>query len=328
MNDETQLHVVFGAGQIGPLLAGELARRGHRVRVVRRSSRPVEGFETRSGDATDPAFAVDAAAGASALYHCMNPSSYTAKAWAAELPAMLEALIEAAVTHDARLVVLDNLYAYGVTDGPRTEETPTRAEGRKGQVRARCAEALARAAEERGLRYVLGRAGDFFGEGADQALVSPDAVRGLANGERPLLLGDPEAPHAFSYTRDVAQGLAALGDAELREPVFHLPVHQVAPAALYAMLGRQLGVTPRPRVIRRWMLWLLWPFASLFRELLETFYQWDRPFLADDARFRARFPAVGVSLERAVAQTVEGTTTVATGGSKPTSSQSAALPSA
>lgn len=37
--------------------------------------------------------------------------------------------------------------------------------------------------------------------------------------------------------------------------------------------------------------------------MLETFYQWDRPFLVDDSRFRARFPEVGVDLDTAVAET-------------------------
>jgi hypothetical protein len=33
--------------------------------------------------------------------------------------------------------------------------------------------------------------------------------------------------------------------------------------------------------------------VPLLRELRETLYQWDRPFLVDDGAFRARFPRVG-----------------------------------
>ena len=58
-----------------------------------------------------------------------------------------------------------------------------------------------------------------------------------------------------------------------------------------------------PRRIARWVLWVLAPFVALFRELLETYYQWDGPFLVDDSRFRARFSGVGVSLSEAVQKT-------------------------
>ncbi len=330
-NGSRSRHVVFGAGQIGPRLADALAARGHAVRVVRRSARPVGEHEVVSGDARDAAFARRASEGGAALYHCMNPSAYRGRAWEEELPAMMEALIDAALANDARLVVLDNLYAYGPTEGARTEATRLAASGRKGRVRARCAQMLERARDARGLRYVVGRAGDFFGPDADEALVSPAAVQGIAAGARPLALGDPDAPHAFSFTDDVVQALARLGDApDVEGEVFHLPVHVVSPRELYARIGARFGVTARPRRLGRLVLWLLWPFASLFRELLETLYQWDRPFLVDDARFRARFPDVGVTLEEAIDGTVaaaQGSSTEAQGGSKASSSQSAALPS-
>ena len=306
-NHDSELHVIFGAGQIGPRLAARLVASGHRVRVVRRSDKPVavRGVEVMVGDASDPGFAVRATEGSTALYHCMNPSAYTGRAWETEFPRFGEALIEAALANDARLVVLENLYAYGPVDGRLTEDTPLAAKGRKGAVRVRWAARLEEARRDRGLRYTVGKSGDFFGEGADQALVSPAAVRGMRDGKRPIALGDPDAPHAFGYVGDVAAGLAALGEAgpDVEGVVFHLPAHEVAPRALFASLGRELGVSVAPRRIARFVLWILSPFVGLFRELLETLYQWERPFLVDDSRFRARFPGVGVTLEVAVRET-------------------------
>ncbi len=106
------LHVVFGAGQVGARLAAELIAHGHTVRVVRRSAVPVPGAEVVAGDAQDPVFATRVTAGAAAIYHCMNPSAYTAAAWELEYPRLGAALIAAALANDARLVCLDNLYGY------------------------------------------------------------------------------------------------------------------------------------------------------------------------------------------------------------------------
>ncbi len=304
----TPLHVVFGAGQIGAGLARTLRDRGLRVRVVRRSDRPVgDGIEVWAGDARDPDFAARAAADAAVVYHCTNPSKYTGKAWERELPAMGEAIIAAAAAAGARLVVLDNLYAYGPSAEPLTEETPMAPNGRKGAVREAWHRRLRRAWRDEGLRVVIGRAGDFFGPGADGALVNEAAVRGLPQGKRPMVIGDPDSPHAFSYIPDVADALAALGSAgdDVDGQVFHLPVHELAPAELYRRLGAALGVEVRPKQMGKTLFRLLSPFASIAREMLETFYQWDRPFTVNDSKFRARFPEVGAGLEAAVAGTAD-----------------------
>lgn len=299
------LQVVFGAGQVGAELARTLAARGERVRVVRRTDRPVgAGVEVVAADARDPDVVLRLTEGASTIFHCMNPSAYTAAAWERELPAMGEALIGAAVRHGSRLVVLDNLYAYGPTDAARTEDSPMAPTGPKGRVRAAWDERLRRAAREQGLRFVVGRAGDFFGPGTEaNSLLSAQNLRGLREGRRVLLVGAPGAEHALSYLPDVVAGLAQLGaaGADVEGSVFHLPIVQVAPGRLVQDLGAAWGVRARLIVLPAWAVRALAPVVSLFRELRETLYQWDRPFLASDARFRARFPGVASGYDDVVA---------------------------
>jgi uncharacterized protein YbjT (DUF2867 family) len=71
----TGAHVVFGTGAIGLALIDELVGTGLPTRAVNRSGRaPVpDGVDVIGGDASDPAFAADAAAGADAVYQCLNP---------------------------------------------------------------------------------------------------------------------------------------------------------------------------------------------------------------------------------------------------------------
>ncbi len=296
----SQLHVVFGGGQIGSGVARSLVERGLRVRVVRRRSVDMgPGIEVVAGDALDVAFARTAAAGASVVYHCMNPSAYTAKAWVSEFPRLGESVIAAALAADARLVCLDNLYGYGVVDGRRAESTPLAADCPKGRVRIAW-DARLRAAEAQGLRYVVGRAGDFFGPGAEQALFSEAVLQGIANGTRPWVIGDADAVHAFSYVPDVVASLVALGTAanDVERQVFHLPVLEVSPRGLVERYGKAHGHEVAPRVLPAWLIRLMGPFPGFFGELGETLYQWDRPFLVDDQRFRARFPGLGTPIEQ------------------------------
>jgi nucleoside-diphosphate-sugar epimerase len=315
------LHVVFGAGQIGSELARALVRQGHTVRVVRRSQTSVgEGIEVVAGDAMDPAVARRATEGAAVVYHCMNPSAYTKEAWSTEFPKFGESLIQAAVANDARLVVLDNLYSYGVVDGPRTEETPRRATGPKGQVRIAWEKRLREAAENEGLRFVVGRGGDFFGPGtSEQSLFSPAMVDGLRKGKSAWLIGAGDAVHAFSFVPDVVQALVAFGaaDSDIEGEIFHLPVIEVAPAELVERLAKAVGSNARSHTLPAWALTALAPIVPLFKNLQETLYQWDRPFHASDAKLRARFPELGSTLEEAV-HVMSGTTRTRPVESQPT----------
>ncbi len=306
------LHVVFGAGQIGASLARLLHSRGDRVRVVRRGDKPVgAGIEVRAGDARDATFAIAATAGASVVYHCMNPSAYTAATWEAEFPAQGEAIIAAALAANARLVVLDNLYGYGPVEGALTEATPLGATGPKGRVRVAWAERLERARREQGLRYVAGRAGDFFGPGAgDQSMLGANTLRGLAAGKSAWLVGDADQPHAFGYVPDVVEGLAAFGtaDADIEGRTFHFPAVQATPRALVAALGAAAGKPGSANVLPGWSLGVAGLFMPILRELRETLYQWERPFLVDDSAFRARFPGIGTNLPDAARQTMAAIT--------------------
>jgi nucleoside-diphosphate-sugar epimerase len=298
-----ELHVVFGAGQVGSALARRLRSDGHRVRVVRRSSAPLgDGIEAVAGDARDRAFAIRAAQGAAVVYHCMNPSSYSKKAWTEEFPALGEAIIAATLAANARLVCLDNLYMYGPSAERVTESSPMRPVGAKCTVRAEWSDRLERARREEGLRVAVGRAGDYFGPGAAESHVTEAGVRGLLDGTRPWVLGDPSAPHAYSYLPDVVAGLAALGKDDF-EGVIHLPVIEIAPSALWSRIASALGVDVRPRRGGAFLVAVLALFMPLFRELKETFYQWDRPFLIDDSKFRTRFAGLATSLERAIEAT-------------------------
>lgn len=284
------LHVVFGAGQVGGAVAQGLLEAGHQVRIVRRRDAPIPaGAELCLGDARDPAFVKRASAGAAVIYHCMNPSAYTQKAWETEFPAMGEAMIAAALAHNARLVCLDNLYGYGIQAEKRRENSPMLAQGPKGKVRVAWDARLRATA---GLRFVVGRAGDFFGPGADQALFSPKMLRDLRSGKRAWLVGDPQAVHAFSFVPEVARSLVRLGTAtdDVEGQVFHLPVIQLAPAELLAQLGKAMGVPTPYYSLPTWFLRVAAPFGGLLGELAETAYQWDRPFLVDDQLFRSRFP--------------------------------------
>ncbi len=303
-----QVHVVFGAGQIGTPLAKRLRGLGHEVRLARRSSAPApEGVTPLVGDAGDPSFVADAARGARALYHCMNPA-YDRRVWARELPRLMSSLIAAAGRAGARLVVLDNLYMLGDGGGrPLNEDTPVAPRSRKGEIRAQVAAMLFEAHRRGEVRAVSGRASDFFGPGGTQTYFGDAFWPRVIAGKSAQVLSNPDIQHTYHYTLDVAAGLAALGTAEddVTGRWWMLPaVPAETTRALIARFATALGHEIRVERIPAWMLDLMALFVPLLREVSEMRYQWEQPLVVDDRRFRERFGQTPTSLDDGARATV------------------------
>jgi nucleoside-diphosphate-sugar epimerase len=304
-----ELHVVFGAGQIGTPLAGKLLQAGKRVRVVKRSSADVApGTELRLGDASDQKFCIDAAAGATSIYHCVNPP-YDTNAWATLLPRYMENLIVAAGTAGARLVVLDNLYMLGRTGGrPMNEDTPPNPCSRKGEIRAAIARLLFDAHNRGEVRAVAGRASDFYGPGGAVTYFGDYFWKPALAGRKVQSPVNPAAIHTYHYIPDVAAGLAALGleGEDVLGRAWMLPCQPAQSMndlveRFSQVLGRPIQITQVPRLMLRAM----GLFVPLVRELNEMLYQWDAPFVVDDRRFRERFKLSPTENSEAALATVD-----------------------
>ena len=304
---EDRLHVVFGTGQVGHVLAAVLAERGLSVRVVSRHRPPAlaDGIDWREADATDLDAAADAAKGASVVYQCVN-APYTQ--WPELFPPLQRGVLTAAERTGALLVALENLYGYGPTGGrPMTEDLPLAATGVKGRTRAAMTAELLAAADAGRVRIAIGRASDFFGAGVTQGSTLGERVFGNAlAGRRADFIGHPDLPHTYSYVPDIAVGLATLGtDARAAGQVWHLPGPATGTTRelldlVAAEVGHPVGVRSVPKIAMR-ALGLVNP---MLRELAEMSYEFDEPFVLDTSKYQSTFGVAGTPLAAAVAATV------------------------
>lgn len=302
-----QLHVVFGSGQIGSRIAQRLLDAGHRVRVVSRNPRPPAGGESAAGDARDLEFAARAAAGATAIYDTTNPLYHH---WKKELVALGRGPLHAATTVGAPLVALDCLYMYGSPDGPMRETTPMKPVAKKGVLRAELAQ-LRLDAIARGTHVAIVRASDFFGPDLPASWWSARFFTRVRAGKSAECIGDPDMPHSYTYAEDVARamvtiGLAyAAGDRDL-DGIWHVPtVPAESTRQLATRIGRALGVEVKLSPISPLMLRAIGIVLPFMGELREMAYQWQVPYVIDDAKFRARFPEfVPTPIEQQISATV------------------------
>jgi nucleoside-diphosphate-sugar epimerase len=300
------LHVVLGAGGgAGSAVVRELLARGARLRAVQRrpiAARP--GLETAAADLSDPAAARRACEGAAVIYHCVNAPHAR---WAKELLPLTRAVLDAASAAGARLVVMDNLYMYGVTSSPLAEDTPADSRTRKGRLRAESARLILDAHRAGRCRAVIGRASDFYGAGGANSVAGEWMFRDVLGGKAAGWPASLDQPHSLSYLEDVGRALALLGvREEALGQVWHLPcAAPVTGRQFLEMVFEALGRPPKMSVITPLMVGLAGLFVPFIREMNEMLYQWDRPFVVDDSRFRRAFGPFDVTPHRvAVERTV------------------------
>jgi nucleoside-diphosphate-sugar epimerase len=300
-------HIVFGTGPAGRAVAAALLDQRVPVRMVNRSGAPsIDGVETIGGDAADLDFTRDVVAGAGTVYFCLNAPNY--HRWAEEFPPLQRAVVGAARAADAKLVVLENLYMYGPSDGPLRETTPVNPTSAKSRTRAGMAADLLDAHQRGEVRVVIGRASDFVGPGVRVSAFGEFIFEPALAGKRAQTVGRPDTEHTYSYVPDVGRNLVLLGsrdDAYGR--VWHLPnpptrtTRQII-IDVYAAAGmRRTDVT----ALKRPMLRALGVFNRNVRELLHTYYQFDAPFLVDDSAFRDAFGGHTTTWNDIVASTVD-----------------------
>jgi nucleoside-diphosphate-sugar epimerase len=305
--DGDRLHVVFGAGQVGRVLAVMLAGRGFPVRVVsrRRPAGLADGIEWRAADAADPDAASAAATGSAVIYQCLN-APYAQ--WPERFPPLQRGVLAAAERSGALLVSLENLYGYGPAGGrPMTEDLPLASTTVKGRTRAAMTAELLAAAEAGRVRIAIGRASDFFGAGVTQGSTLGERVFGNAlAGRRADFIGNADLPHTYSYVPDIAAGLATLGtDDRAAGQVWHLPgPPTVTTRALLDLVAVQVGHPVGVRSVPKQAVRVLGLVNPMMRGLAEMSYQFDEPFVLDTSRYESVFGAAGTPLDAAVAATV------------------------
>ena len=305
----TGLHVIFGTGAIGLATFDALRRRGRTVRLVNRSgqARVPHGVEVVGGDASDPAFAADAARGAAVVYQTLNPPY---PEWSTRFPALQSGVLAAAESSGARLVSMENVYMYGRPDGhPLTEDRANNAHTKKGQLRARMSQELLTAHRAGRVQVAMGRASDYFGpRGGAQSNLGDRVFPAALAGKTATVLGDPDQPHTYTYIPDIGEGLAVLGEhPDAPGEIWHLPNDPETRTTreLVDMIYKLAG---QPRTKLRAMPPLLLRGLSLInptlRELLEMQYQFDEPFVVDSSKIADRLGLTATPLDEAIAGTL------------------------
>lgn len=284
-------YLILGAGPVAAALASRLVAAGHDIATATRSGSRLPGTEPLQLDATDTQAVTRAARGAEALFVCTNPPYHE---WPTQWPPLIEAVSGAAARTGARIVLMGNLYAHGVPDGPMHEESPLRPADAKGQVRQQAWERLMQLHVQGRIQATEVRASDYFGPGAQaHAHLGPRFLRPLLDSKTAWVVGDPKLAHSWAYLPDIAATLeAAAAEAAMGRAWLVPHSSDQTRVAIMEQVNAIAGSRGRIRSYPG-LLWTLGrKFSPSIREIGASSYQFLHTFVADSSKTQR---ALGVS---------------------------------
>jgi nucleoside-diphosphate-sugar epimerase len=304
----SNLHVVFGAGPLGRSVVNELVRRGKTVRVVSRSGQMAEapqGVELRSGDLYNAAVVRELVQGAAVAYQCSQPHYWE---WPQKFPPLQAAIIEGLTGTGTKLVIGENTYMYGDTNGkPLTEDLPYAAQTRKGQVRAAMSEAALAAHIAGKVQVSMGRGSDFFGPWALDSGFGDRVFYPALAGKGASFAGQLDLPHTATYIEDFGKALVVLGERqEALGRAWHVPSDrpQITQRQFAELVFAETSHPAKASGMGKTMLRIGGLFIPGARETVEMMYEFEKPFVVDSSQFERTFGVKATPIVEAIKATV------------------------
>ncbi len=303
---KNSLHVIFGTGPLGLSVMHALLNKGYSVRMVNRSGSadvPKE-IEVWQADVLKGSNVPESAEGASVVYQCVNPPY---DKWPEQFPAMQKNILEAAAKTGARLVIGENVYMYGDTNGlPLTEDLAYNADSRKGKVRAQMALDALQAHRDGNVRVTIGRGSDFFGPRVTASAMGERQIGFALQGKKASLVGNIDLPHSFTYINDFGKALVILAEhEESYGEAWHIP--NAAPLTqreFIIQVFKELKKEPAYNSMGKTMMQIGGLFIPAARETVEMMYEYEKPFIVDSAKFEKKFGVSATPITDAIRDTV------------------------
>ena len=287
----------------------ELVRRGESVRMVNQSGRMEEvpaRVEIVASDLYDQAKVREVTRGAKVVYQSAQPHYYE---WLEKFPPLQKSIIDGLTGSDAKLVIAENLYMYGETNGkPITEDMPYSTHTRKGKVRAELSKSALAAHRDGKLRVTMGRGSDYFGPWGTNSSMGSVVFHRLLQCKAAQIGGSAKMPHTHTYIPDFGKALVNLGErSEADGQAWHVPndMPRITQGELIQMAAEEAGVTPKIQAAGKFMMSILGLFVPELKEAIEMLYEFEKPFVVDSSKFEQTFGMKATPMRDAIKETVK-----------------------
>lgn len=288
--------LVLGAtGGMGYSIVNELSSRGIKVVAFARNKEKLTrmfkaypNIVIQSGDVLNRKQLENVASDIDVIFQAINIPYGD---WQSKLIPLNENVITTARKVSAKIAIVDNIYAYGKSNGDKLSETTTKKPNtRKGKLRLDM-ENLYKNSE---VPYVIAHFPDFYGPYAENSQLNY-MIRQIATDKKARFIGKQDVLREHIYTPDGAKAIVELA---LREDSYgqcwNIPAYDVITGEEIIKLIREItGYTKKVGLVTTNMLRFMGLFNKQMREFVEMQYLNEDPVVLDGRKFEehiAPFP--------------------------------------
>lgn len=287
------MHTLLGAGgAVANALTRELTNNNETIRLV--SRKPIQpagkNITWKKADLLNYNELLEASKGSTVIYLTAG-LIYDKTIWQQQWPVIMQNFINLGKETGARLIFFDNVYMYGLVNGPMLETTPYNPCSVKGEVRAKIATQLMDEAKAGNIHASIARGADFYGTDNMNSFVDMMVLDKYAKKQGAQWIGDPKKLHNFSYIPDMGKGMFLLGqNPDSDNQVWHMPTAKpITGKQFIEMAANIYGVQPKYMAVNKTMLWLYGLFVKVVMGTVEMYYQYNHDYNFNSDKFEKAF---------------------------------------
>jgi nucleoside-diphosphate-sugar epimerase len=298
---------ILGArGRLGRSVAKAFLEAGYSVRAVTRDGKlpsELDGAQAFAADALDREALIRATEGMDLVFNGLNPL-YTD--WVRMCMPMAENVIAACKANGALHLFPGNVYNFGSPmPAELREDLPFRPTTRKGRIRTEMEAMFERAARQDGVRTIVLRAGDFFGDTGTGSWFDLIVTKKVGKGVY-TAAGPAQLVHEWAYLPDLARAFVGLAANQHKLGAFenlHFPGHAITDRDMKAATEKALGRPLKMSTLPWWIIRLAGNFNAMMWEIAEMSYLRFEPHRLVSDRLEGIIGEVPhTPLDRAVAE--------------------------
>ncbi|GGE82586.1 nucleoside-diphosphate-sugar epimerase [Priestia taiwanensis] len=301
--------LVLGAsGGMGYALVKELCARGISVVAFARGKEKLRQLfqqeklvEIIGGDVFNLEEVEKAAQGVEIIFHAINVPY---EEWTDKQPQLLANILHVAKQRATKLVMVDNIYAYGRSNGKKvTEDVQKNPHTKKGKIRLQ----LEKMAKQSGVDVLICHFPDFYGPHATNTLLH-FTLEQIVRNKRAMFVGDLHIAREYIYTPDGARALVELA---LRNDTYNqnwnIPASDLITGTEIVSLAQEIiAYKKKAFVVKKGFIRMLGMFNKNMREVVEMFYLTEEPVILSGEKYEREiglFPCT--SYQEGIRQTLE-----------------------
>ncbi len=280
--------LVLGAsGGMGYALVNELAARDIQVVAFSRTKEKLVAlFQQQpnvtiyTGDVFNEEQLRKASHGVDVIFHAI---SFPYQEWEAKHMRCLTIIIGVAQAQQAKIALVDNIYAYGRQSANIvTESARKNPHTKKGKIRL----AMANMLKESRVPSLIVHMPDLYGPNAENTILH-ETLKSIIRDKKANYVGNMQVAREFLYTFDGAKAMVELA---LRSNTYHQnwhvsAVHTITGAQLVTILRDITGYKREVRTVSKAMISMLAIFSPFMKEMKEMMYLTEEPVILSGEKY-------------------------------------------